>query len=585
MLDPGTPSACGYLRLFLPLSKKIVTNFFDVRFIHLEDIELYSADIVITQRAAIDSLPKALKLLAYCKIVGARLIYDLDDDLLCLPSQHPEVETYDAFKHVVVRLITEADEMWVSTAALASRYAGIAKRVQIMPNELDDRVWDSHARPTSNSVRPIRFLYMGTSSHRPDFEHLIRPAFTQLRSEFGKSVELDLIGVTVEPGRAGEWQVLSRPPHAGKSYPSFITWLQSLPPYDVGLAPLLDCVFNNCKSDVKWLEYAALGLATVAVNLPAYNQSLEHERTGLLADPDPRSFLAAMRRLTEDEALRQSLQRQAVQLVRERLQFSSTAEPRLTRLLVLADQPGVTMTPIATRASAEFHGHIDRAVLSHAFVHGMGIEIGALHNPLPVSQEVHVIHVDRMSRSDLRAAYPELRGQELVDIDILDDGESLSSFEPSSQDFIIANHFIEHCQDPIQTLKTFVRVLRPGGFIYMAIPNMQYTFDCNREQTSLTHIIYDHVNGPGASRLQHFREWVTLVEPQFGCVYSGDAVEVRVHELMREDYSINFHTFVPESVDALLAYCVDTEHLPLSVAFAGIFGNEMIYIVRKLMTK
>jgi hypothetical protein len=39
-------------------------------------------------------------------------------------------------------IVTEADELWVSTTSLAARYFGIARHVTVMPNQLDDRLWD-----------------------------------------------------------------------------------------------------------------------------------------------------------------------------------------------------------------------------------------------------------------------------------------------------------------------------------------------------------------------------------------------------------------------------------------------------------
>jgi SAM-dependent methyltransferase len=335
---------------------------------------------------------------------------------------------------------------------------------------------------------------------------------------------------------------------------------------------------------VKWLEYSAMGLATIAANLPAYNGSIEHERTGLLADSTANSFGAAMRRLVVESELRRSLQRQAVELASEKLRLSPIVEPRLERLHELTRQPGRTVVRVApvrlAPASREFCEHIDRRVLSYAFVHGRGIEIGALQRPLPVSCDVEVRYVDRRSKIELYDGYPELRERNLVDVDIIDNGEMLSSLESSSQDFIIANHFFEHCQDPIRTLKNFLRVLRPGGIIYMAIPDMRRTFDRDRPRTSLTHIIADHVNGPEVSREQHFREWVTLVEPHFGRVYAGEVLEARVRELMSQDYSIHFHTFIPEDVRVLFEHCAKVEGMPLSIVFAGEFEEEMIFIIR-----
>jgi predicted SAM-dependent methyltransferase len=582
MLDDGTPDACGYLRMFLPLTKKIVSERFGVRFVRLDDLQHFKADIVITHRMALDTLAKALHLISYCKNAGARLVFDLDDDLLSLPSHHPELQKYEALKHVGLRLLTEADELWVSTQPLADRYSGIARQVTVLPNQLDDRLWDIPAPIIPSADHPLRFLYMGTSTHRPEFDQLLWPAFSELKSEFGKKIELDLIGVVDQSGPGDGWRVLSRPERAGKSYPAFATWLQSLPRYDVGLAPLLDFVFNNCKSDMKWLEYSAMGLATIAANLPPYNRSIVHEQTGLLADSSANSFRTAMRRLILDTELRRLLQLQAMAIASEKLRLSPTVEPRLECLEELTQRrEGTTILAPNRRAEPRSVAHLDRRVLSHAFLRGRGIEIGALQKPLPVSHDAEVTYVDRMSKENLYESYPELRESDLVDVGLIDDGETLSTLESGSQCFIIANHFLEHCQDPIRTIKNFLRVLRPGGFIYMAIPDMRRTFDRDRPRTALRHIVADHMSGAEMSREHHFHEWVTLVEPHFGRVYAGDAIGARVRELIAQNYSIHFHTFVPDDVHALINHCAEVERMPLSVIFAGEFEEEMIFIIRK----
>ena len=59
---------------------------------------------------------------------------------------------------------------------------------------------------------------------------------------------------------------------------------------------------------------------------------------------------------------------------------------------------------------------------------------------------------------------------------------------------------MEHCEDPIMTIKTFVRVLRRDGFLFLAVPDKKYTFDKDRNLTSLEHLIRDHLVGPIVSR-------------------------------------------------------------------------------------
>src|SRR5262249_12311071 len=64
-----------------------------------------------------------------------------------------------------------------------------------------------------------------------------------------------------------------------------------------------------------------------------------------------------------------------------------------------------------------------RRELSRRYVIGTGVEIGALHCPLWTSPRACVRYVDRFNVSGLRQHYPELAIHELVEVDIIDDGE------------------------------------------------------------------------------------------------------------------------------------------------------------------
>lgn len=128
-----------------------------------------------------------------------------------------------------------------------------------------------------------------------------------------------------------------------------------------------------------------------------------------------------------------------------------------------------------------------RYALAKAFIQGSGVEIGALHQPLPLHSGARVRYVDRMDVAGLRAQYPELHGYKLVPVEIVDDGEKLNTLKNESQDFIIANHFLEHTQNPLGTIERFMQVLKPGGCLYMAVPDKRWTFDVDRPVTPLDH--------------------------------------------------------------------------------------------------
>lgn len=216
---------------------------------------------------------------------------------------------------------------------------------------------------------------------------------------------------------------------------------------------------------------------------------------------------------------------------------------------------------------------LDRASLSQQYLIGSGLEIGALHFPLPVPSSVQVRYVDRMTEQDLRMHYPELGSESFVPIDLVDNGEVLGLVEDDSQDFVIANHFLEHCEDPISTLKTFYRVLRSGGVIYLAIPEKTSTFDRDRPVTTLEHFWADHRKGPQQSRWHHYLEWAELVDKR------KNDCEEHAHQLLQKQYSIHFHVWDQSSWLLFLHSMQQTLKFRIEVMFRH--GIEIINVLRK----
>ena len=198
-----------------------------------------------------------------------------------------------------------------------------------------------------------------------------------------------------------------------------------------------------------------------------------------------------------------------------------------------------------------------RVDLAEEFLQGSGVEIGALHLAMRLPAGVQVRYVDRMTVEDLRSHYPELGDLDLAPVDIVDDGELLSSIDAESLNFIVANHFLEHCEDPIATIANHLTKLTPGGVLFYAVPDKRYTFDFRRPRTPLGHHIADHDHGPEISRSQHYLEWASLVHQGTGPP-SPEQAQAYAHQLQAENYSIHFHVWTQADLIALMLHCHDT---------------------------
>lgn len=217
-----------------------------------------------------------------------------------------------------------------------------------------------------------------------------------------------------------------------------------------------------------------------------------------------------------------------------------------------------------------------RTRLARRYIRGSGIEIGALHRPLRVRRGVQVTYVDRLGLERLREHYPELAGHEFR-VDRLDDGERLETFQADSQDFVIGSHFLEHARDPIGTLENLTRVLRPGGVLFLVVPDKRFTFDRNRPLTRFDHLVRDHEEGPEWSDEEHHLEMARLVAG----LAREDEIRAKLADYRRRRYSIHFHVWDEESFRDFVDRAMKRYALPIDVERLEPGLGEIVLVARK----
>jgi SAM-dependent methyltransferase len=219
-----------------------------------------------------------------------------------------------------------------------------------------------------------------------------------------------------------------------------------------------------------------------------------------------------------------------------------------------------------------------REDLARRYLTGKGIEIGAGFWPLRVPPGVSVSYVDRLSREDLVRANRAVAVGANLDpgaippVDVVDDAERLEKVGDASQDFVVANHFLEHAEDPITALGNLLRVLRPNGVLYLTLPDARRSFDAGRPRTSVEHLLRDHDEGPQASRQEHYEEWARHIEGT-----PEDQVPARAAEFARDGAKHHFHVWELEDFLALLR----AVELPCDLELAQANHEEFAVILRR----
>jgi glycosyltransferase involved in cell wall biosynthesis len=265
-----------------------------------------------TRRPGAGVLAAAEDLVRRVRRDGACLVYALDDNLLdwaprAIGQLGPSPEQL-----AVVRLLArEADGIIASTPALAARLAHLNPCIQVVANALDERLWAPPTPPAPiGAARPRLVIgFMGTHSHDADLRLILEPLRAVLRTQAGR-LEFQLVAGVADPGlwRAFDGLPLRRlDEDRPVDYPAFMHWFTAHARWDIALGPLEATPFTRCKSDLKALDYAAIGAAGIYSRVTPYAESVRDGETGLLAENTVPAWRAALERLVADGELRSRL--------------------------------------------------------------------------------------------------------------------------------------------------------------------------------------------------------------------------------------------------------------------------------------
>lgn len=254
---------------------------------------LDGVDVVIVQRDALLDGMVATAAVGEISRRGVRLVHDVDDDFWSEESRARLLgQDYSPSRLAAFDVAsTAADLTMVSTAVLATRRPVSTGAVVVVRNALDPELWfgdmspDPGGHPEGGAgvtavgpgdVGGSWYVYSGSHTHGDDLELLRRVPSVQRR--------LEVVGVTP---KSASWYSLSDLASTPMPYPEYVRRLRaSSARWNVGLAPLVANGFNRGKSDLKFLEYTALGIPTIASQGTAYDETGLHGAVLVGNDPD-----------------------------------------------------------------------------------------------------------------------------------------------------------------------------------------------------------------------------------------------------------------------------------------------------------
>lgn len=263
LAHPSDDTGCGQYRVIQPLRAMMKEGLADgaISFRPLlpSELERIKPNTIIFQR------PLALEFLNYMKhsktYSSAFKVYEIDDLITNIPiknyfkSKHPK----DTVK-LLREGIAQVDRLVVSTPGLAEAYADWHTDIKVVELRLPSDWW-GNLHITRTEHRKPRVGWAGGSSHLGDLE-LIADVVKDLANE----VDWIFFGMCPKKLRPYVKEF-----HNGVPIHMYPQKLASLD-LDLAVAPLENNQFNDCKSNLRLLEYGACGFPVVCSNTRAFTE-------------------------------------------------------------------------------------------------------------------------------------------------------------------------------------------------------------------------------------------------------------------------------------------------------------------------
>lgn len=240
----------------------------------------FDHDVVVMQRAMFEDIPDKIK---RAQANGQIIVNDLDDWYWGLSTtngafaaSHPKLNPGENTNHYK-RVLASSDYVTVSTPYLAERISSWVRcPITIIPNFVDL----SKFTPRIQSDTDVPVVgWVGSTGHRSgDLEvlaGLLLPLVQSGKIQLHHSGSVKSHPTFADSVRVPTDLVSTLPMVSPQDYPSLFQ-------FDIGLVPLSNKPFNEAKSAIKGLEYAAAGVPFIASPTSEY-RSLNENGIGFIA--------------------------------------------------------------------------------------------------------------------------------------------------------------------------------------------------------------------------------------------------------------------------------------------------------------
>lgn len=228
-------------------------------------------------------------------------IYYIDDNFWKIEGESPIARYY---QHPLIRqslesAVSGAYRVLTNSDLLAEFLYRFNEKIKVLPSFFDFSLLQPAQAPPPHGE--LRIGFAGSPSRANDLD-IVKPVIQPILDAYPQVV-FEFIGAKLT-GLAPNDRIRSFPHNT--DYEGFIHFKQERQ-WSIGLAPLIDNYSNRCKTNNKYREYSACGIAGIYSDMPPYQRSVIDGETGLLAEHTPEAWFSAISRLISDQVLRDQI--------------------------------------------------------------------------------------------------------------------------------------------------------------------------------------------------------------------------------------------------------------------------------------
>ncbi len=266
-------------------------------------------DVIFMQRVKFGKTKE--KALNFAEKNNIPIIYETDD--LLTYERRGEGVSNRASR--VIPLLKRAAGIIVSTPQLKEFLKKYNPNIFVFPNLIDPLIWSLKEDKKSYNKRKINICCIGTSLLPENFQFII-PSIRYVFDKYKRDVVFNLWG---------NWKYIPKDIRSMKNVKMFSRFIKykrycrllKNAGFSFALVPLIGTSFNNCKSNIKFLEYSIAGIPGIYSDIEPY-RGIKNGETGILVENNADTWINAIVTLIEDEKRRRQLAKNAYHFVKER---------------------------------------------------------------------------------------------------------------------------------------------------------------------------------------------------------------------------------------------------------------------------